>query len=118
MRIYLIGFFLFLLTMNSKANGMNSQDTIIPGTDTVVIGIAEQSKAGAILITSDGTVFYFSDLMEWDRESWGKKVKVTGTYSIQLTTEEDLGYNKKEYAQGVVGYQYVFHRFSRWELVK
>ena len=72
--------------------------------DTIITGVLQESKAGWVLLTENAEVIY---LENFEADSlFDQKVRVYGTVYEQTTTEEDLGYDNGEYAQGILGTSY------------
>lgn len=71
--------------------------------DTVISGVVDESKAGAILFCEGHAVF----LDNFDGSGFsGKELKVYGKISSELQEAEDLGYSDKDYAQGIPDVSY------------
>jgi hypothetical protein len=85
--ILLIGFNLFSQKMEKIA----------------ITGIAENAKAGAIVITEDNAVYYPEGILSWSDTILKKLVEVEGYLLIQYQSEETLVNEKGEYKQGLSG---------------
>jgi hypothetical protein len=88
------------------SNQMNTKDTIITG-------IAEHSKAGAIVVTENGQIYTIEGKYDWDPDGLHKSmIRVCGTLKNVYTSREELGYNDKEYKQGIIGEQLILTNAS------
>ena len=86
-------------------------------TKATVIGIAHNSKAGAIILTDDNEVYYIAGLGEWNDKFYEKKINVSGFINTENFKEEDLKNKKGEWVQGMVGDKSSILN-AEWELVK
>ncbi len=68
-----------------------------------IIGTAENSKAGAIVITKDKVVYYLEGISSWNDEILRKNVEVKGNLVKEFHQEEDLMNENGEYKQGLSG---------------
>jgi hypothetical protein len=66
-------------------------------------GIAENSKAGAIVVTNDNQVFYIEGINNWNIEILRKQVQVDGYLLVEHHNESELVNEKGEYNQGYSG---------------
>lgn len=83
--------------------------------DIVVIGNAENAKAGAIVIAKDDKkIYYIEGLSYWDNKTVGKLVKVSGKLLIEKTEPRKEG---EEIKQQIVGVKRTIQK-PKWELVK
>lgn len=96
--IYLISalFFFSILTVNAQ-NG-NSE-----GEPIVILGKAQNAKAGAVVLTPERKVYYLEGIDSWDTEMLGKEVEVTGQLKVETFRSEDLQNENGEWVQGMVG---------------
>jgi len=68
-----------------------------------ITGIAENSKAGAIVITKENVVYYLEGINSWNNDVLRKEVEVKGDLVKEFHQEEDLMNEKGEYKQGLSG---------------
>ena len=61
--------------------GLNDKDIVTK--KITVTGIAENAKAGAILITTNGPIYLLEGVDKWEDTYYGKKVKVTGRLRVK-----------------------------------
>ncbi len=82
--------------------------------DTILFGIAEHSKAGAIVITKELQVYYIEGKAGWDDDGLHrKKIRVYGKIKTVYHSEKSLGYRDQVYKQGIAGEQ-KFIRQATW----
>jgi len=72
-------------------------------TKITVVGIAHNSKAGAMILTDNNEVYYIAGLDDWKNKFYEKRVKVSGFIKTENFKEEDLKNEKGEWVQGMVG---------------
>jgi hypothetical protein len=72
-------------------------------TKLAITGIAKNSKAGAIVLTTDSNIYYVEGMDRWSDEVENTMVTVTGEMYTTETKAEDLKNEKGEYTQGSVG---------------
>ena len=82
-----------------------------------VVGIAHNSKAGAMILTDSNEVYYVAGLDEWNDKFYKNKVKVSGFLNTENFKEENLKNEKGEWIQGMVGNKRSLQE-AEWELVK
>lgn len=83
--------------------------------DTVVIGSAENAKAGAVVLSAeDKRMYYVGGLSSWEEGMVGKKVKVTGKLKVEKFDPPKPGEEEK---QRIVGEVRTLLK-AKWELVK
>jgi hypothetical protein len=99
-KVYLYTIMIIALSVNFK----NCNNTI--NKKITVIGIAEDDKDAATVLTDDGRYYILDGLDEWDEKYAGKKVKVSG----KLVIEE----HKK---QSTDSFQ-VQERVGTWRIIK
>lgn len=68
-----------------------------------VIGVAYNAKDGAIIKTSDGTVYYLDDLNNWENHYLNQTVEVSGFYHATTIDESSLQNEKGEHRAGLSG---------------
>ena len=82
--------------------------TAVAQQDIFVTGIAEYSKAGAVVVTDEGQVYYIEGKNDWDKEKLHKtRIRVCGVLKRFHTSSDELGYDDKVYKQGIIGEQLV-----------
>ena len=86
-------------------------------TKVTVIGVAHNSKAGAMILTEAKEVYYIAGLEVWDDYLFEKRVKVRGYLNTENFKEEDLKNEKGEWVQGMVGEKRSLLE-AEWELVE
>jgi|GEM_PF-1532807 len=91
----LIKIYLMIALSDCNYNFTNTQSM-----DTTIIGKAIDAKAGAIVMTSDESIYYVEGLSYWNKEVYGKKVKITGTLVVEETQNS---HNLKVVTQKIVG---------------
>jgi hypothetical protein len=67
-------------------------------------GIANDSKAGAIIVTDDNDVYYLEGKPSWDKGELGKEISVKGVLSKVEWPEEDTDEDSLP-KQGMTGVQ-------------
>lgn len=92
---------LFLLLLLVSCKSYENQNGSI-----TVTGIAQDAKAGAILVTDDGAHYYIDGTDHWDKQLLGKRLTVTGEL-VEVTHEPQKG---PEYRQGIVGTQKIIKK--------
>lgn len=83
---------------------MNPKFTVLKS--TTITGIAQDAKAGAIIVTDDGAHYYIDGTDHWDKQLLGKRLTVTGEL-VEVTHEPQKG---PEYRQGIVGTQKIIKK--------
>jgi len=86
-------------------------------TKITVVGIAHNSKAGAMILTDNNEVYYIAGLDDWKNKFYEKRVKVSGFIKTENFKEEDLKNEKGEWVQGMVGDKLTILE-AEWELVE
>ncbi|MEN8119168.1 MAG: hypothetical protein ABFS35_02430 [Bacteroidota bacterium] len=85
-------------------------------TKIMVVGIAHNSKAGAMILTDSNEVYYIAGLDDWKNKYYEKRVKVSGCLNTENFKEKDLKNEKGEWIQGMVGDKRTIFE-AEWELV-
>lgn len=86
-----------------------------PEKDMVVIGYAENAKAGAVVLSAqDKKMYYVGGISSWEEGVVGKNVKVTGKLKIEKFDPPKPGEEEK---QRIVGEVRTLLK-AKWELVK
>lgn len=65
-----------------------------------VIGLAENAKAGAIVITKDSLIYYVDRLTEWPTEFYSRQVKVVGYFTIKEGVRPKEGEDTPQQIEG------------------
>ena len=104
-----------MYSCNGKKAQSNPDD--MEGKAITVVGIAQNGKDGALVLTDDRETYYLDGLDSWDEDVHGKQVKVTGTLKIETLSEDDLVNEKGEYSAGMTGEKKMIHD-ARWEVKK
>ncbi len=86
-------------------------------TKITVVGIAHNSKAGAMILTDNNEVFYIAGLDDWKNKFYEKRIKVGGFLNTENFIEKDLKNEKGEWVQGMVGEKRSILE-AEWELVE
>ncbi len=87
----------------------------LPEKDMVVIGFAENAKAGAVVLSAqDKKMYYVGGVSSWEEGMVGKKVKVTGRLKVEKFDAPKPGEEEK---QRIVGEVRTLVK-AKWELVK
>jgi hypothetical protein len=87
----------------------------LPEKEIVVIGNAENAKAGAVVVSvQDKKMYYVGGLSSWEEGVVGKKVKVTGKLKVEKFDPPKPGEEEK---QRIVGEVRTLLKV-KWELVK
>ena len=81
-----------------------------------IVGIAHNSKAGAMILTDSNEVYYITGLDDWNDDFFEKRIKVSGFLNTENFKEEDLKNEKGEWVQGMVGDKRSILE-AKWELV-
>lgn len=80
-------------------NNMHNEKTT---SEITVTGTALHTKAGAIVQTDAGEIYYISNQHDWN-ELYKKKIRVTGTLKTEVHESEDLKDENGHYKQGMTG---------------
>ncbi len=92
--IFKITLFILLLSTSLFAQKMGK---------ITITGIAENSKAGAIIITNDNKVFFLEGISSWNDKILKKYVEADGVLIIEYHDKNLLVNEKGEYSQGLSG---------------
>jgi hypothetical protein len=85
--------------------------------NTVMLGKAMDSKAGAVLVTDDGRIVYIEGLDYWPSDLVGKSVSVTGLVKWKkLIPDQQIG-SRGTISQGSFGEQEVLEQ-AIWKLAE
>ena len=84
--------------------------------EVIIVGIAENAKFGAVVLTSDREAYYLDGLSTWDTWVHKKKISVTGVLRTETLKAEDLKNEKGEWNQGMEGERKILLG-PHWELV-
>jgi hypothetical protein len=99
---------LFLMTLLSCSNNVSSDNV-------VVIGKAENAKAGATVISKDDKKIYYVDGLDyWSEKVIGKTVKVSGKLLIENKPEQNPN---EPISQQITGEKRIILK-PKWELTK
>jgi hypothetical protein len=83
--------------------------------DIIVVGKAENAKAGAIVISKDDQKMYYVDGLDfWDKKIIGKMVKVKGKLLIENKNAQK---EDEEISQQITGIKRIILK-PKWELIK
>jgi hypothetical protein len=85
--------------------------------ETTIEGLAKNAKDGAVVVSSDQTVYYIDKLQYWDEFFEGKKIKVTGYLVTDSTKNEDIVNDKGEYKTGIPGDKKLLIE-AAWEIIQ
>jgi len=99
--------FLFLFSINLLAQKMEK---------IIITGIAENSKAGAVVTTKENVVYFLDGINSWGNGTLKKEVKVSGNLKIEYNSEEMLMNDEGEYKQVLSGEIKKILK-PKWELV-
>jgi hypothetical protein len=100
--------YLFVMAFLSCSNDVSSDNV-------VVIGKAENAKAGAMVISKDDNKMYYLDgLIYWSEKVRGKTVKVSGKLLIENKPEQNPN---EPISQQITGEKRIILK-PRWELIK
>jgi hypothetical protein len=70
--------------------------------DIIVIGQAENAKAGAIVISSnDDKIYYIDRIDSWDKKIKGRVVRVSGKLLIEKTTTQKQDAEIEQQIEGI-----------------
>ncbi len=110
---YTILFFLTLILIPSCAtqNTSNMKDQPV-----IINGIALNGKAGALVKSKDGEVYYLDGLSSWSADLINKQVAVTGNLKIETISEDELKNEQGEWKQGILG-KIKSLQNSKWKLL-
>lgn len=86
-------------------------------TKVTVIGVAHNSKAGAMILTEAKEVYYIAGLEAWNDDLFEKRVKVRGYLNTENFKEKDLKNKKGEWVQGMIGDKHSILE-AEWELIE
>ncbi len=81
-----------------------------------ITGVAYNGKAGAIVKTKDGDVYYIDRLSSWIPDFENKEISVTGNLMVVIIPEEDLKNERGEWKQGVEGKVKMLQN-AKWEIL-
>jgi hypothetical protein len=71
--------------------------------EVVIIGIAKNARAGAVLLTEKNTPYYIDGVVSWDDDIKDKKIEVTGILKTETLSADDLQNEKGEMSAGMSG---------------
>lgn len=97
---YTILLFLTVILFQSCAtqNSSNMKDQPV-----MINGIALNGKAGALVKSKDGEVYYIDGLSSWSADLINKQVAVTGNLKIETISEDELKNEQGEWKPGISG---------------
>jgi|GEM_PF-4805861 len=99
--------FVFQLLIVMLANGDNLHKQV------TIIGNAQDTKSGAIVVARDTKVIYYLDgVSHWDEHIVEHEVSVTGRLSLEKTTADD----SQDIRQEIVGVKRVIKK-PRWKVL-
>ena len=99
--------------LGSLSVGFNNYPEAISKKITVV-GIAENDKDAAILVTDKEEVYIIDRLDKWDKKIYHKKIQVTGRLVIEIHKQQST---PTRMVQERVG-KWQIIKNAKWELVK
>lgn len=76
--------------------------------------MANDAKAGAVVVADDKKFYYVDGLVSWDKKFYGKKVKVTGERIIENNVRHK---NDTAQVQEIVGIKRIIKK-PKWTLVE
>jgi len=97
---YTILFFLTVVLIQSCATQTTSNMKDQPVT---INGIALNGKAGALVKSGEGEVYYIDGLSAWPVEVINKQIEVTGNLQIETIKEDILKNEEGEWKSGISG---------------
>ena len=77
------------------------------GEEVLLEGIAENGKAGALILLPQGEVIYIRHLVEWDEEIKGKRVTAKGIVCYEKFIPDPEVSEEGAISQGAIGMQFV-----------
>ncbi len=83
--------------------------------DGIIKGRAENAKGGAVVVTTDGAVFYMKGLPHWNEDIIGETVVVQGLISVEKLIPDPLVDEDGTISQGAEGMQTVISN-ATWKL--
>ena len=86
------------------------------GQTVTVIGIAQNGKDGALVLTEAGEAYYVDGLSAWDEKMHRKQVGVTGILKIETFNEENLVNEKGERSAGTTGMKKIIQQATWGEM--
>ncbi len=97
---YTILLFLTVILFQSCAtqNTSNMKDQPV-----IIKGIALNGKAGALVKSKEGEVYYIDGLSAWSTELINKQVTVTGKLKVETISEDELKNEQGAWKQGISG---------------
>lgn len=97
--------------MNIQVEALGAE--LNQSSDTLIVGVAEHSKAGAVVITEKNQVYYIEGKYDWDSDNLHKsKIRVCGILKKIHRNKEELGDKNKVYKQGILGEQLIITNAS------
>ena len=75
-----------------------------------ITGTTQNAKAGAVVVTTDNSVYYIEGMDSWSEEVLNTQVKVSGELHEVNHDEKDLVNEKGEYSQGMTGTQKIIRK--------
>ncbi|MFT3982216.1 MAG: hypothetical protein QM687_17230 [Ferruginibacter sp.] len=98
---------LFFMTFSSCSTTKNQK--------IVIIGQAENAKAGAVVKSEkDKKIYYLEAIDYWDEAIVGKTVKVSGTLIVETKMQQNAD---EEIKQEIVGEKRIIQK-PKWVLIK
>jgi hypothetical protein len=105
----LTGFLLLAVTIFFTVSCSSQKDQAMDKKINVT-GTAQNAKAGAVVVTTDNSVYYIEGMDSWSEEVLNTQVKVSGELHEVNHDEKDLVNEKGEYSQGMTGTQKIIRK--------
>lgn len=83
--------------------------------DVTITGIAQNGKAGALVKSSAGEIYYVEGLSAWPADLVNQQVNVTGDLKTETISQDELTNDQGEWKQGVAGVIMTLQN-ARWKL--
>ncbi len=110
--IYAIMIFLAVILFQTCATQNKSK---MKDQAVMITGIAQNGKAGALVKSMEGDIYYIDGLSAWPADMINKQVAVTGDLKIETISTDELKNEQGEWKQGISGKIKTLHNAS-WKL--
>ena len=84
--------------------------------NVVLVGVAENAKAGAVVLLADQTAVFIENLDYWDKKSYKKKMKVAGALRSRKLAPDPVVDAAGNVSAGMSGEALILEG-ARWEEV-
>jgi len=101
MRPVLISIFMTVYMGAHAQTDTHSADSIA-NNEITVVGVAQNAKAGAVLLTEKQGIYYLEGYSYWKKKKLGKPVTITGSLRVIKLPPTEIKSGKDEWAQATI----------------